>query len=91
MATFGCPRIFITIRQKLHNSMLAKFQDNRQTLKLFSVSSRVKQGCIFTSTLFILLFSAIVIDVFKVENSDTDTAIGIKDHTDGSVYCVRRL
>ena len=87
MAKYGCPRKFITIVRQLHDSMLARVQDNGETSDPFSVSNGVKQGCVLAPTLFSLMFSAMLTDAF----GDVDVGIGIKYRTDGSVFNLRRL
>ena len=87
MAKYGCPRKFITIVRQLHDGMLARVQDGGETSKPFPVSNGVKQGCVLAPTLFSLMFSAMLTDAFR----DTNTGIGIRYRTDGSVFNLRRL
>ncbi|XP_076469457.1 uncharacterized protein LOC143299851 [Babylonia areolata] len=84
---YGCPRKFITIIRQLHDGMLARVQDNRETSEPFPVSNGVKQGCVLAPTLFSLMFSALLTDAFR----DADVGIGIGYHTDGSLLNLRRL
>ena len=67
--------------------MMARVQDDGNSSEPFLVSNEVKQGCVLASTLFSLMFSAMLTDAF----ADTDIGIGIRHRLDGSVFNLRRL
>ena len=60
MAKFGCPAM---VRQ-FHNGMLAKVQNDGEFSDPFPVTNGVKQGCVLASTLFSMMFSAMLTDAF---------------------------
>ena len=64
MAKYGCPRKFITIARQLHDGMLARVQDNGEMFQPSPVSNGVRQTCVLAPTLFSLIFSAMLTDVF---------------------------
>lgn len=82
-----CPRKFIVIVRQFHDDILVRVQDNGETTEPFSVSNGVKQGCVIVSTLFSLMFSAMLTDAFR----DTNIDIGIRYQTVGSVFNLRRV
>ena len=65
MATYGCPRKFISMVQQFHAGMKAQVQDNGEISEPFPVSNGVKQGCVLAPTLFSLMFSAMLTDAFR--------------------------
>ena len=67
--------------------MLARVQDNGETSEAFPVTNRVKQGCLLATTLFSLMFSAMLSHAFR----DSVVGIGIKYRTNGSLFNLRRL
>ena len=87
MAKYGCLQKFIAIVQQLHDSMLARVQDNGEISQPFPVPNGVKQGCVLAPTLFSIMYSAMVTDAFR----DTDVGIGINYCTNGSVFNLRRF
>lgn len=66
--------------------MLARVQDNGETSAPFPVFNGVRQGCVLTSTLFSLMFSAVLTDAFR----DSEVGIAIRYRYDGSLFDVRR-
>ena len=62
MAKFGCPLRFI-VRQ-FHDSMRARVQNDGEFSEPFEVTNGVKQGCVMASTLFNMMFSAMLMDAF---------------------------
>ena len=75
------------IVRQLHDGMQARVQDGGESSEPFQVSNGVKQGCVLAPTLFSLMFSAMLTDAFD----GTDTGIGIRWRSDGSVFNLRRL
>ena len=53
MAKFGCPAKFIAMVRQLHDGMLARVQNEWS-----------EQGCVLASTLFSMMFSAMLTDAF---------------------------
>ena len=53
----------------------------------FPVTNGVKQGCVLASTLFSMMFSAMLTDAFQ----DGDNGIPIKYRFDGKLFNLRRL
>ena len=68
--------------RQFHDGMLARVQND-----LFPVTNRVKQGCVLASTLFSMMFSAMLTDVFQ----DGDKGIPIRYRFDGKLFNLRRL
>ncbi|KAI0222195.1 hypothetical protein LSAT2_026566 [Lamellibrachia satsuma] len=87
MATYRCPRKFISMVQQFHAGMQALVQDNGEISEPFPVSNGVKQGCILASILFSLMFSAMLTDSFR----DGDIGIDLRYRTDGMLFNLRRL
>ena len=81
MAKFGCPAKFIAMVRQLHDGMLARVQNDGEFSDPFPVTNGVKQGCVLASTLFSIMFSAMLTDAFK----DGDNGIPIK------LFNLRRL
>ena len=52
MAKFSCPAKIIAMVRQLHDSMLAKVQNDGVFSDPFPVTNEVKQGCVLASTLF---------------------------------------
>ena len=87
MAKYGCPRKCISMVQQFHAGMQAQVQDNGETSEPFPVTNGVKQGCVLAPTLFILVFSAMLTDAFRVG----DVGIDLRYLTDGKLFNLRRL
>ena len=64
MAKFGCPDRFISIIRQFHDGMKICLIDNGKVSKPFSVTNGVKQGSVLAITLFSMVFSAMLTDVF---------------------------
>ena len=63
------------------SKMMGEFSDP------FPVTNGVKQGCALASTLFSMMFSAMLTDVFQ----DGDNGIPIRYCFDGKLFNIRRL
>ena len=85
MAKFGCPAKFIAMVRQFHDGMLARVQN--EFSDPFPVTNGVKQGCVLASTLFSMMFSAMLTDAFQ----DGDNGIPIKYRFDGKLFNLRRL
>ena len=83
MAKFGCPAKFIAVVRQFHNGMLARVQNDDP----FPVTNGIKQGCVLASTLFSIMFSAMLTDAFQ----DGDNGIPIRYRFDGKLFNLRRL
>ena len=67
--------------------MLARVQNDGEFSDPFPVSNGVKQGCVLASTLFSMMFSAMLTDAFQ----DGDNGIPIRYRFDGKLFNLRRL
>ena len=82
VAKFGCPAKFIAMVRQFHDSMLARVQSDGEFSDPFPVTNRVKQGCVLASTLFSMMFSAMLTDAFQ----DDDNGIPIRYRFDGKLF-----
>ena len=87
MAKFGCPAKFIAMVRQFHDSMLTRVQNDGEFSDPFPVTNGVKQGCVLASTLFSMMFSAMLTDAFQ----DGDNGIPIRYRFDGKLFNLRRL
>ena len=87
MAKFGCPAKFIARMRQFHDGMLARVQNDGEFSNPFPVTNGVKQGCVLASTLFSMMFSAMLTDAFQ----DGDNGIPIRYRFDGKLFNLRRL
>ena len=87
MAKFSCPAKFIAMVRQFHDGMLARVQSDVEFSDPFPVTNGVKQGCVLVSTLFNLMFSAMLTDAFQ----DGDNGISIRYRFDGKLFNLRRL
>ena len=67
--------------------MLARVQNNGEFSDPFPVTNGVKQGWVLASTLFSMMFSAMLTDAFQ----DGDNGIPIRYRFDGKLFNLRRL
>ena len=87
MAKFCCPAKFIAMVRQFHDGMLARIQNNGEFSDPFPVTNGVKQACVLASTLFSMMFSAMLTDAFQ----DGDNGIPIRYRFDGKLFNLRRL
>ena len=87
MAKFGCPAKFIAMVRQFHDGMLARVQNDSEFSDPFPVTNGVKQGCVLASTLFSMMFSAMLTDAFQ----DGDNGIPMRYRFDGKLLNLRRL
>ena len=59
-AKFG----FIAMVRQFHDGMQARVQNDGEFSEPFEVTNRVKQVCVMAPTLFSMMFSAMLIDIF---------------------------
>ena len=87
MAKFGCPAKFIAMVRQFHDGMLARVQNDGTFSDPFPVTNGVKQGCVLASTLFSMMFSAMLTNAFQ----DGDSGIPTRCRFDGKLFNLRRL
>ena len=87
MAKFGCPAKFIAMVRQFHDGMLAKVQNDGEFSDPFLATNGVKQGCVLASTLFNMMFFAMLADAFQ----DGDNGIPIRYRFDWKLFNLRRL
>ena len=64
MAKYGCPPRFIAMVRQFHDGTQARVQKDGEYSGPFPVTNGVKQGCVMASTLFSMMFSAMLTDSF---------------------------
>nr|VZI21049.1 unnamed protein product [Spirometra erinaceieuropaei] len=84
---FGCPERFTHIVRQLHDGMMTRVTDNGAVSEAFTMTNGVKQGCVLASTLFSLIFSAMLMDAY----CDERHGIRIAYRTGGHPLNQRRL
>ena len=87
MAKFGCPTKIIAMVRQFHEGMIARVQNDGEFSYPFPVTNRVKQGCVLASTLFRIMFSAMLTDAFR----DGDNGILIRFRFGAKPFNLRRL
>ena len=73
--------------RQFHDGMLARVKNDGEFSDPFPVTNGVKQGCVLASTLFSMMFSAMLTDAFQ----DGDYGIPIRYLFDGKLFNLRRL
>ena len=86
MAKFGCPAKFIAMVRQFYDGMFARVQNDGGFSDPFPVANGVKQGCVLASTLFSMMFSAMLTDAFQDDNG-----IPMRYRFDGKLFNLRRL
>ena len=87
LAKFGCSAKFIAMVQQFHDGMLASVQNDGEFSDPFPVTNGLKQGCVLASTMFSMMFSAMLTGAFH----DGDNGIPIRYRFDGKLFNLRRL
>ena len=87
MAKFGCPAKFIAMVRQFHDGMLERVQNDGEFSDPFPVTNGVKQGCVLASTLFSIMFSAMLTNAFQ----DGDNGIPIRYRFDVKLFNLRGL
>ena len=87
MANFGCPAKFIAMVRQFHDGMLVRVQNDREFSDPFPVTNGAKQGCELASTLFNMMFSAMLTDAFQ----GGDNGIPIRYRFVWKLFNLRRL
>ena len=87
IAKFGFPVRFVATVRQFHDGMLARIQNDDKFSDPFLVTNGVKQGYVLASTLFSMMCSAMLTDVFQ----DGGNGILIRHHFDGQLFNLRRL
>ena len=87
MAKFGCAARFIAMLQQFQDGMLPRVQNDDEHSEPLPVTNGVKQGCVLTPTLFSMMFSDMLTDVFR----DHDAGFPIRYYFDGKLLNLRRL
>ena len=81
------PAKFIAMVRQFHDGLLARVQNDGEFSDPFPVTNGVKQGCVLDSTLFSMMFTAMLTDAFQ----DGNNGIPIRYRFDGKPFNLRRL
>ena len=87
MTKFGCPPRYIAMVRQFHDSMQARVQNDGEYSEPFPVTNGVKQGCVMAPTLFSMMFSDMLTDVFH----DCDAGSSIRYRFGGKLFNLRML
>ena len=87
MAKFDCPAKFMAMLRQFHDGMLSRLKNDGEFSDLLPATNGVKQGCVLASTLFSMMFSAMLTDAFQ----DDDNGIPIRYRFDGKLFNLQRL
>ncbi|VDL90989.1 unnamed protein product [Schistocephalus solidus] len=66
--TFGCPKWFRHMVHQLQNAMMAHVTDNWTVFEAFVVTNGVHQGCVLALTVFSLILSAMLMDMYRAHS-----------------------
>ena len=81
------PPVMIFAARQFHDEMTARVLDDGEPSEAFLVTNEVKQGCVLAPTLFIMIFSAMLLDA----SSNRTHSIDVKYRFDGTFLNHRRL
>ena len=81
MAKLCCPPRYIAMVRQFHDGMQARVQNDGEYSEPFPVTNGVKQGCVISTTLFSMMFSAMLTDAFQ----DVDAGFPIRYRFDGKL------
>nr|VZI32155.1 unnamed protein product [Spirometra erinaceieuropaei] len=84
---FGSPKRFTQMVRQLHDGMMARVTNNGTVSEALAMTNGVKQGCVLATTLFSLMFSAMLMDAYRKERP----GIRIAYRTDGHLLNQRRM
>ena len=87
MLKFCCPVTFITLVRQFYDGMLAIVQDDCESSQPFPVTNGVKQGCVMATTLFSMMFLAMLTDAFH----DNHIGIALRYQCDGKLFELWKL
>ena len=65
LAKFGCSEKFFEMVHFFHDDMVARVLKDGGSSEPFQVINGVKQGCVLASTMFSMMFAAMLMEVFK--------------------------
>ncbi|VDL94721.1 unnamed protein product [Schistocephalus solidus] len=72
----GCPGRFTHMVRQLHDGMMARVTDNGAVSEAFVGTDGVNQSCILAPTLFSLMISAMLMDVYRDERPGSASPTG---------------
>ncbi|BHF64061.1 hypothetical protein SprV_0200705900 [Sparganum proliferum] len=87
MQKFGCPERFTQMVRQFHDGVMARVTDNGTVSETFAVTNGLGHSCVLASTLFSLMFSAMLMDACRGERP----GIRIAYSTDGHPLNYRRM
>lgn len=87
LSKVGCPDKIVNIIRSFHDGMMVRVQDQGNTSDPFPVTNGAKQGCVMAPFLFVMVFSAMLLDTFK----NCDKGVMIRFRKDGGVFNLQRL
>nr|VZI28179.1 unnamed protein product [Spirometra erinaceieuropaei] len=80
MQKFGCPGRFTQMVHLLHDGIMARITDNGAVSEALALPKGAKQGRVLLPTLFNLMFSAMLIDLFRDERPEIRIAYRTESH-----------
>ena len=87
LAKFSCPDKFIALVRPFHEGMQVRVQEDGEPSDPILVTNGVKEGCVLASTLFSMMFSAMLTEAFK----DGKDGVEIQHRMDGSLLNIQRF
>ncbi|BHF57961.1 hypothetical protein SprV_0100091000 [Sparganum proliferum] len=76
MQKFGCPKQFTHIVRQLHDGVIARVTDNGAAPEAFTMTKKVKQGCVPAPTLFSLMSPIMLMDGYRGERPGSTSPTG---------------